>query len=47
MRQDMAEKDRLENGPGYYQGQRDVKTFSKNLIMGEHLAEEIKKKKKM
>ena len=24
-------------GPGYYQGQREVETSSKNLIVGKHL----------
>ena len=34
----------IENDPGYYHGQREVKTSCKNLIVGEHLTEEKKKK---
>ena len=30
----------MSNGPGYYQGQMEVEAFCKNLIVGEHLAEE-------
>jgi len=35
----------LEKGAGYYQGQREVETSCINLIVGDRLTEEKKKKK--
>jgi len=35
-----------DNGPGYYQKQKEVETSCKNLIVGEHLTEEEKEEKR-
>jgi len=42
VRQDFAKRHGLENGPGYHERQREVEPSCKNLIVGEHLTEEIK-----
>jgi len=33
-----------KNGPGYYQGQREVETSCENLIVGEHRTEEKRRR---
>ena len=35
-----------ENGHGYYQGQREVEAFCKNLVVGENQTEEKNGKRK-